>query len=56
MVGVLAATVTKLRELEAACGRLLVLGRRVVTFLALATLQCHNFTHFSILTESAAFS
>jgi hypothetical protein len=47
----LAAAVTELLELETAGGRLLVLGRRVVPLLALSALQCHNFPHFSILTD-----
>src|SRR5580692_2436035 len=48
---VLAATVTKLLELQTARGRLLVLRRRVIPFLALSALQCHNFPHLLILTE-----
>jgi hypothetical protein len=43
---VFAAAVTELRELETACGRLLVLGRRVIPLLAHRALQCHNFPHF----------
>ena len=43
---VFAAAVTELLELETACGRLLVLRRRVVPLLALSALQCHNFPHF----------
>jgi hypothetical protein len=50
---VLAATVTELLELKTASGRLLVLCRRVVPFLALSALQCHNFPHHSILTDLA---
>jgi hypothetical protein len=46
---VLAATVTELLELKTAGGRLLVLRRRVITFLALSALQCHNFPHFKVL-------
>jgi hypothetical protein len=46
---VLAATVAKLLELETTSGRLLVLRRRVVPFLALSALQCNNFPHFQIL-------
>jgi hypothetical protein len=42
---VLAATETKLLELETAGGRLLVLRRRVIPFLALGALQCDNFPH-----------
>ena len=43
--GVLAATITELRELKPASGRLLVLRRGVVAFLAHRTLQCHYFAH-----------
>jgi hypothetical protein len=43
---VLAAAITELLELQAARGRLLVLRRRVIPFLALSALQCHNFPHF----------
>jgi hypothetical protein len=50
---VLAAAVTKLLELQTASGRLLVLGRRVIPFLALSALQCDNFPHLLILTEFA---
>ena len=42
---VLPATVTELLELEAPRGRLLVLRRRVIPFLALSALQRHNFPH-----------
>jgi hypothetical protein len=42
----LAAAVTELLELQTARGRLLVLGRRVIPFLALRALQCNNFPHF----------
>jgi hypothetical protein len=42
---VLAAAVTELLELQTACGRLLVLGRRVIPLLALSALQCNNFPH-----------
>ena len=45
---VLAATVTELLELKPARGRLLVLRSRVVPFLALSALQCHNFPHLQI--------
>ena len=31
---------------------LLVLRRRVIPFLALSALQCHNFPHLLILTDS----
>ena len=46
---VLAAAVTELLELQTASGRLLVLRSRVVPFLALSALQCHNFPHFQTL-------
>jgi hypothetical protein len=46
---VLAATVAELLELKTACGRLLVLRRRVVPLLALSALQCNNFPHSQIL-------
>ena len=49
---VLAAAVTELLELQTARGRLLVLCRRVIPFLALSALQCHNFPHLLILTDS----
>jgi hypothetical protein len=48
----LAAAVTELLELETAGGRLLVLGRRVVPLLAFSALQCDNFPHLLILTDS----
>jgi hypothetical protein len=53
---VLAAAVTKLLELETACGRLLVLRRRVVPLLALSALQRDNLAHLSILSEVLKFS
>jgi hypothetical protein len=43
---VLAAAVTELLELKTARGRLLVLGRRVIPFLAFSALQRNNFPHF----------
>jgi hypothetical protein len=49
---VLAATVTELLELETTRGRLLVLGRRVVPFLALGALQCDNFPHLKSFQDS----
>ena len=49
---VLPAVVTELLELETARGRRLVLRRRVVPVLALSALQCHNFPHLTILTDS----
>jgi hypothetical protein len=45
VIGVLAATITELRELKPASGGLLVLRGRVVAFLAHRTLQCHYFAH-----------
>jgi hypothetical protein len=42
---VLTAAVTKLLELQAASGRLLVLRRRVIPLLALSALQRNNFPH-----------
>jgi hypothetical protein len=48
---VLAAAGTKLLELQAARGRLLVFGRGVVPLLALSTLQCDDFPHLPILPE-----
>ena len=45
---VLTATVTELLELQTAGGRLLVLGRRVIPFLAHLALQCNNFPHSKI--------
>jgi hypothetical protein len=48
---VFAATLTKLRELETASGRFLVLRRRVVALLALAALQSDNFPHLFILPD-----
>jgi hypothetical protein len=48
---VLPAAITELLELETASGRLFVLRRRVVALLALAALQCHNFTHLFILPD-----
>ena len=49
----LAAAATKLLELQAAGGRLLVLRRRVVPLLALGALQCYDFPHPAILTDPA---
>ena len=48
----LAAAGTELLELQTASGRLLVLRRRVIPFLTLSALQCHNFPHLLILTDS----
>ena len=42
----LAATVTKLLELQTPSGSLFVLRGRVIAFLALSALQCDNFPHF----------
>jgi hypothetical protein len=50
---VAAATLAKLLELETAGGRLLVLGGGVVALFALGALQCHDFSHLRILTDSA---
>ena len=52
---VLAAAATKLLELQAARGRLLVLGRRVIPLLALGALQCHNFPHILYLFNPSKF-
>jgi len=43
---VLAAAATELLELEAASGRLLVLGGRIVPLFALGALQCDDIAHF----------
>jgi hypothetical protein len=50
---VAAATLAELLELETASGRLLVLGGGVVALFALGALQCHDFPHLRILTDSA---
>jgi hypothetical protein len=47
----LAAAITKLRELQAASGRLLILRRRVIALLAYRALQRHDFTHLFILSD-----
>jgi hypothetical protein len=47
-----AAALAELRELETASGRLLVLGGCVVALFALSALQCHDFPHLRILTDS----
>ena len=52
MLLVATATLAELLELQTASGRLLVLGRCVVAFLALGALQCHDFPHLRILTDS----
>src|ERR1700719_3833503 len=49
---VAAAALAELLELETAGGRLLVLRRCVVALLALGALQCHDFPHLRILTDS----
>jgi hypothetical protein len=49
----LPATFAELRELEAARGRLLILGRRVIPLFAIRTLQSNDFTHSFILTDWA---
>jgi hypothetical protein len=46
---VLAAAIAELGELEAASGRLLVLGGRVIALFALSALQCDDFPHVLIL-------
>jgi hypothetical protein len=46
------AALAELRELKTAGGRLFVLRRRVVALLALGALQCHNFPHLRILSDS----
>jgi hypothetical protein len=51
VIRVLAAGIAELREFEAACGRLLVLRRRVVPVFAIGALQCNNFAHLFILTD-----
>ena len=42
---VLTAAITELLELQAASGRLFVLGGRVIPLFALGALQCNNFPH-----------
>jgi hypothetical protein len=51
VIRVLAAGIAELREFEAACGRLLILRRRVVPVFAIGALQCNNFAHLFILTD-----
>jgi hypothetical protein len=46
------ATLAELGKLQTASGRLLVLGRCVVALFALGALQCHDFPHFLILSDS----
>jgi hypothetical protein len=41
----LAAPLAKLLELKTACGRLFVLGRRIVPLFAVTALKCHYFSH-----------
>ena len=53
---VLAAAVTELLELETAGGRLLVLRRGVIAFLALSALQCDDFPHFFTPVLSSEFA
>ena len=48
---VLAATIAELGKLQPCRCFLLVLGRRVIPFLALWTLQCDNFAHLFILSD-----
>ena len=50
---VAAATLAKLLKLKTASGRLLVLGRGIVALFALGALQCDDFPHLRILTDSA---
>ena len=45
MRSVLAAELAELVHLDATCGRLLVLGRRVVPVLAITALQRNDFSH-----------
>ena len=52
MLLVATAALAELLELETASGRLLVLGGCVVALLALGALQCHDFPHLRILTDS----
>jgi hypothetical protein len=56
VVGVLAACVAELGELEAAGGRLLVLGGRVVAVLALGALEGDDLAHGSLLLSWPATS
>jgi hypothetical protein len=53
VVLVAAATLAELAELETTSGRLLVLGGGVVALFALGALQCDDFPHLIILTDSA---
>jgi hypothetical protein len=52
MLPVATAALAELCKLQTARGSLLVLGRGVVTFLALRALQCDDFAHLRILTDS----
>ena len=45
MCGMFAAAIAKLGEFEAACGRLFILRRRVITLFAFRTLEGDYFTH-----------
>jgi len=54
MICVLTARIAKLRHLETARGRLLVLRRRVVTILTGRALQCNNFAHLFYFLSSLA--
>jgi hypothetical protein len=47
----LAAAIAELRELKPTRRRLLVLRRRVIPLLTNRALQCHDFTHVSILSD-----
>ena len=54
MIRVLTARIAKLRHLETARSRLLVLRRRVVTILTGRALQCNNFAHLFYFLSSLA--
>ena len=56
MLLVATATLAELLEFQTASGRLLVLGRCVVALFALGALQCHDFPHLRILTDSVWIS
>lgn len=56
VIGVLAATVTELRELKPASGGLLVFRGRVIAFLAHRTLQCHYFAHLLLSLQTYNFA
>ncbi len=52
MLLVATAALAELLELQTAGGRLLVLRRCVIALLAFGALQCHDFPHLRILTDS----